>query len=84
MQNPDDLICGKVQGELEDKCAKRYQGADEVWLCIEENAPLSDAKSVDECVKKLKIPAGHHFARVYLFLSVPLHDGGGYRAVALA
>lgn len=82
--NPDVLICKKIQSELDDKCMKQYQGADEVWLCINQQAELSDANSVKKCVQTLKIPSGHHFARIYLFYLSPLHDGGRYTAVRLA
>lgn len=81
LKDPDAIICDKVQGELEDKCAKQYQGAEEVWLCIEQRALLlSDEESEKKCVETLTIPAGHHFARIYLFF----RDGGGYRAIQLA
>jgi hypothetical protein len=81
--NPDDLICKKVQAELVDKCEKKYQGVQRVWLCIEQRAPLSDQESVDKCVRTLQIPAPHCFEAIYLAYLAPLHDGGGYRAVRL-
>ena len=81
--NPDKLICEKVQAELNDKCGRRYAGTDEMWLCINQQAPLSDAKSVEQCVKKLKIPPGHKFTRIYLTYTAPLGEGGGYTVVKI-
>lgn len=80
--NPDEVICDRIQRELDDKCAKRYAGADEIWLCIEQRAALSDAGSVAACIKRLLIPESG-FRRIYLFYQAPLSDGGGYRAVKL-
>jgi hypothetical protein len=81
--NPDDLICSRIQGEIDDKCGKRYQGTELTWLCIEQRAPMSDAESVSKCVDHLKIPTSHGFDSIYLFYLAPLHDGGAYTAVKL-
>lgn len=81
--NPDDLICRKVQHEIDDKCGKRYGGADEIWLCVEQRAPLSDAQSVAACVKQLRIPEGNHFAKIHIFYLASLKDGGAYTVVQI-
>jgi hypothetical protein len=77
------MICGRIQAELDDKCGKTYGGVDETWLCIEQDAALSDAKSTEKCVKTLRVPAAHKFARIYLTYDAPLHDGGGYKVVQI-
>ncbi len=84
IHNPDKLICEKVQHEIHDKCGKGYGGADEVWLCVEQRAALSDAESVASCLKHLTIPGGHNFARIYIFYLAPVHDSGKYAAVQIA
>lgn len=80
MGNPDQMICETVQEELEDKCDKTYVGAAEIWLCINMLAALSDAASVAECLKNLKVPEKHAFARIYLTYTAPEHEGGKYVA----
>jgi len=81
--NPDALICRKVQKELDDKCAKQYQGTDETWLCIQQIAALSNAKSVKDCVASLKIPSGHHFAQIHLLYLAPADEGGANKVVQI-
>ena len=81
LNGPDQMICERVQAEVNDKCGKRYTGADEFWLCIEQRAALSDAASVRECVESLTVPPGHQFARLYVTYIAPLHESGAYTAV---
>jgi hypothetical protein len=81
--NPDQMICERVQAELDDKCAKAYAGIGETWLCINEDAPLSDAASIAECVNNLRIPAGHRFAKIYLTYTAPAHEDGQYKVVSI-
>jgi hypothetical protein len=80
MGNPDQMICETIQEELENKCGKTYEGAAEIWLCINMLAPLSDAASVAECLKNLKVPEKHGFARIYLTYTAPEHERGRYVA----
>jgi len=80
---PDQKICERIQDELEKKCRKSYAGADEKWLCITQDALLSDAASVAECVKNLRVPAKHQFTRIYLTWTTPVHEGGKYSSVQL-
>lgn len=78
--NPDQVIRETVQEKLEDKCSKTYLGIEETWLCINMLAALSDAASVAECLKNLKVPEKHRFARIYLTYTAPQHEGGKYVA----
>jgi len=82
--NPDQTICERVQAELEDKCEKQYAGIDETWLCISQEAPLSDAASVAQCIRVLKVPVRHQFARIYLTYTAPAHEGGQHTAVRIS
>lgn len=81
--NPDQLICDRVQAELEDKCSKAYKGTDVTWLCINLDAPLSDADSIAACVRELQVPPKHGFARIYLTYTAPEHEEGSYTAIRI-
>jgi hypothetical protein len=63
---PDQKICERIQTELEKKCRKNYAKAGENWLCINQDALLSDAKTVGECAEHLKVPLEQGFDRIYL------------------
>ncbi|MCI0622781.1 MAG: hypothetical protein L0387_14160 [Acidobacteria bacterium] len=83
LRSPDQMICERVQAEVNDKCGKQYAGAEEFWLCIEQRAALSDAASVQECVKSLTVQQEPPFARLYLTCLAPVHEGGAYNVVRI-
>jgi hypothetical protein len=63
--SPDDSICESIQENLSTKCAKKYSGADETWLCINVDAALTELECIKECVEALHVPA-NPFARIYV------------------
>lgn len=76
---PDNLICSRVQAELNDKCSKEYYGVDEVNLCIQARAPLADNKSMMACISKISVPSENKFRHIWLAWLAPVHDGGGFQ-----
>lgn len=73
------LICERIQKELEKKCRKTYAGVNQKWLCINQDAALSDAVSVAECIKSLRVPEMHEFTRIYLSYIPPNYETGAYK-----
>jgi len=86
--NPNNVICSRIQEELNDKCAKRYSGTDRVWLCIEARAPLGDDESFQGCASQVSLPA-HSFEKIFLFYLSPTKitthgsEGGSYKVITL-
>ena len=71
--SPDDSICESIQENLNAKCAKKYSGTDETWLCINAEAALTEPESIKDCVDNLNVP-DNQFARIFVTASKP--DGG--------
>ncbi len=60
----DKVIFSVLQQELNEKCLNSYSG-DEVWLCIDLQAPLLEISEAQEFVNAITVPAHHKFARIY-------------------
>jgi len=73
--DPSSLMFRRIQTEVDDKCSKQYERADEVWLCLEVRTALLDNMKVRECVRALNVPAGHEFKRLYVLYTSPLDQG---------
>ena len=76
----DKLIAARVQQELDDKSSKNYSEVDAVWLCIYQNAPITDSLETVALARALKLPARHLFERIYLCWYAHAGEGGGFRA----
>lgn len=63
--SPDDSSCESIQEVLDAKCAKKYSGTNETWLCINVEADLTGLDRIKECIENLKISA-NQFARIYV------------------
>ena len=72
----DMVILSRARWELNDKCSKSYSG-DEVWLCIDLQAPLLEISEAKQLADAITIPARHKFARIY-FAFHALFDGKGF------
>ncbi len=65
IDQPDELICSRVQKVINDKAAKEYVGTIENWLCIVEQAPLTDKNHLNVCMEGLQIPP-NDFEAIYI------------------
>jgi hypothetical protein len=83
IDNGDVLILQSVQNRLSDKCAKKYSGTDENWLCIEQRAALADVMETEEMITHLEVPADHSFQRIFLGFHAHVGDGGGFRVYSI-
>jgi hypothetical protein len=71
--SPDDSICESIQKNLYAKCTKKYSGTDELWLCINADAVLTEPEILKECVDRLDVPKSK-FDRI--FVTVSTSEGG--------
>ena len=71
--SPDDSICESIQENLNAKCAKKYSGTDETWLCLNVDAALTELDCLKECIDNLDVPE-NQFARIHVTVNRP--DGG--------
>lgn len=83
IREPDKLICERVQGELVDKCRRRYSGVVHVWLCIKRHAPLDDREAVEACIGTLTVPTKHAFDAIYVTYQ-DCRRGGSAQAIRIA
>ena len=60
----DKVILSRARWELNDKCSKSYLG-DEVWLCIDFQAPLLEISEAQQFADAITLPPRHKFARIY-------------------
>lgn len=72
---PDDAICESIQEALNEKCAKKYSGCDETWLCINTDAALTTMAVIKECVKDLEVPE-NAFSRIFVTVHELESEGG--------
>jgi hypothetical protein len=79
---PDDAICESIKSCLNEKCAKQYSGADEIWLCINAVAEITEMAIIEECVAAFEIPA-NCFARIYILVYKSVNEGGGVGLIPL-
>ena len=76
IEEPDNAICESIQERLDEKCAKTYKGVDEVWLCINVDAAITESNSLEDCVENLEVPA-NGFKQIYVSYTKSDNEGGG-------
>jgi predicted RecA/RadA family phage recombinase len=84
-EEPDNKMCARIQQQIDEKCGRKpYSGVDRVWLCIDQIAGLSgDRDAVLACVKRLHIPTGHGFEKIFLHYLSPIHEDNEWRSIEL-
>jgi hypothetical protein len=84
VDSADDTICAQIQKEVDKKCSRKpYSGVDRVWLCVEQQALIiGERDMVLECVKRLRIPTGHGFEKIFLHYLAP-DEGGQWHSIEL-
>jgi hypothetical protein len=80
-KDQDMVILSRAQWELTDKCSKGYLG-DEVWLCIDFQAPLLEISEAEHLADAITLPPRHKFARIYFGFHALL-DGKGFTVFRL-
>ena len=80
-KDQDMVILSRAQWELNDKCSKSYLG-DEVWLCIDFQAPLLEISEAEQLADAITLPPRHKFARIYFGFHALL-DGKGFTVFRL-
>jgi hypothetical protein len=64
----DKVVLSRAQWELNDKFSKSYSG-DEVWLCIDLQAPHLEISEAEQLADAITLPPRHKFARIYFGFS---------------
>ena len=77
---PDQKMCERIQNEVSKKVEKNYVGADEVWLCIDEHAPITRIEVTKNCASELTIPE-NGFSSIYILHHNTDDEGSGHTAV---
>jgi hypothetical protein len=77
----DRVILSRAQWELNDKCSKSYLG-DQVWLCIDFQAPLLEISEAEKLPDAITLPPRHKFAHIYFGFHA-LFDGKGFTVFRL-
>jgi hypothetical protein len=83
MGGPDAAICESIQKNLDAKCARKYTGADETWLCINVDAFLTDMTVLQECIENLEVPKKNHFTKIFVLVANSEGELGGLFEVAV-
>jgi hypothetical protein len=78
----DERLTTSCQLQLHEKCSKRYEGIDRLWLAIYTVGRVTESYEYDLIIQKLTIPKVNPFERIFI-LHVVIEPRGGYRALQL-